>query len=287
MSVLFWQEQGVKRVNLARELSFAEVAAIRRKAEIELEVFVHGAMCVSYSGRCLLSAFMADRSANSGLCSQPCAGRTASWRERGPGQYFPVLEDATGTYIFNSSDLCLIEHIGDLSALGIDAFKIEGRMKGALYLASVVRTYRQAIDRIGKSPESYRVEPAWREDLERVSHRPYTEGLLFFGTQGSEPGHRGAYALPADPYAGRAGAASPRRTRRRTCPFHREGPDSACVEVRSRLTPGMLLEFLCPDGSTETMELKSFEDLRGNLLNVAHPIPGSAFRCPFPPFPCR
>lgn len=287
MSVLFWQEQGVKRVNLARELSFAEVAAIRRKAEIELEVFVHGAMCVSYSGRCLLSAFMADRSANRGLCSQPCRWSYSLVEEKRPGQYFPVLEDATGTYIFNSSDLCLIERIGDLSALGIDAFKIEGRMKGALYLASVVRAYRQAIGRIGESPESYRVEPAWREDLERVSHRPYTEGLLFPERRASNQGiaahtpylQTHTLAGLVRPFPGEPGDGP--------APSHREGPDSTCVEVRSKLTPGMLLEFLCPDGSTETMELQSFEDLRGNLLNIAHPNSRVRIPVPFPTFPLQ
>ncbi len=287
LSILFWRDRGVKRINLARELNFEQVAAIRKKVEVELEMFVHGAMCVSYSGRCLLSAFVSERSANLGLCSQPCRWSYRLVEEKRPGQEFPVHEDPSGTYIFNSSDLCLLEHVGKLTRLGIDAFKIEGRMKGALYLASVLRAYRQAIDSAHGSPESYRVDPGWRQDLEEMSHRPYTSGLLFPGQATLNPGiaahvsyvqtHSLAGLVRSateDPLAGRE---SVRRT----------GADLVCIEVRNRLVPGMILEFLYPDGSTESLKLNGFEDLRGNRMNVAHPGSWIRLPAPFPTFPLQ
>ena len=142
---LFWHEQGASRVVTARELSLAEITEIRRKIpeSMEIETFVHGAMCISYSGRCLLSAYMTGRSANAGACTHPCRWKYAVMEEKRPGEYFPVEENERGTYIFNSKDLCMIEHIPDLIAAGIDSFKIEGRMKTALYVATVARTYRQ------------------------------------------------------------------------------------------------------------------------------------------------
>ena len=147
LSVAFWQTQGIRRVNLARELTFDDLRKIRKATAMELEVFVHGAMCLSYSGRCLLSAFLTGRSANRGLCTQPCRWSYSLVEAKRPGQYLPLEEDGRGSYLLNSKDLCLLQHLGRLLALGINAFKVEGRMKGALYLASVIRTYRQAIDR--------------------------------------------------------------------------------------------------------------------------------------------
>ncbi len=205
-SVQFWQEQGVRRINLARELSFPEIAEIAKKSKIEIEMFVQGAMCMSYSGRCLMSSFLnpprpplkkggennpvrpplqkgLNRSANSGFCTQPCRWSWGLVEEKRPGEFFPVEQDSRGTYIFNSKDLCLLEEIGALARIGIDSFKIEGRMKGALYLASVTRAYRQAIDRCVDRRTAYRVEPDWIEDLQRVSHRPYTKGNLFGNAQ--------------------------------------------------------------------------------------------------------
>ncbi len=199
-SVEFWRQQGVSRVNLARELSLPEIAEIAEKSEADIEIFVHGAMCISYSGRCLMSAFLNppgengpsrpdlqngwNRSANSGFCTQPCRWSWGLVEEKRPGEFFPLQQDRRGTYIFNSKDLCLLEKIGELARLGIDSFKIEGRMKAPLYLATVTRAYRQAIDRWSEQPTAYKAEPAWIDDLQKVSHRPYTEGNLFGDDEG-------------------------------------------------------------------------------------------------------
>jgi len=175
----FWQSQGVKRLNLARELSLKEISAIGASADLELEVFVHGAMCMAYSGRCLLSAGMSGRSANSGSCSHPCRWQYSLQEEMRPGEYYPIEEDQRGTYIFNSRDLCLIDHLPELIEAGVDSMKIEGRMKSLYYVAAVTRVYRAALDAWRDDPGHYRSNPQWRRELEAVSHRPYGTGFLF------------------------------------------------------------------------------------------------------------
>ena len=177
----FWQQQGVERVNLGRELALEDIRSIRQNTHIGLEVFVHGAMCIAYSGRCLLSTAMTGRSANSGACAQPCRWNYALVEETRPKQAFGIEEDAGGTYIMNSRDLCLLEHIPDLIASGVDSLKIEGRMKTLYYVAAVTRVYRAAIDAIktcGADPEHYQCDPLWREELDKISHRPYTTTFL-------------------------------------------------------------------------------------------------------------
>jgi U32 family peptidase len=178
-SAIFWQSLGVKRVNLARELSLEEVAYIARHTEIETEIFVHGAMCISYSGRCLLSTFLTRRDSNRGLCSHPCRWRYALMEELRPNQFYPVTEDARGTYVFNSKDLCMIDHLPELIQCGATSFKIEGRMKGIHYLAAVVKTYRDAIDSYMTDPKGYTTNPRWRQDLSQVYHREYSTGFFF------------------------------------------------------------------------------------------------------------
>lgn len=175
----FWQSMGVKRLNLARELALTEIAAVRGSVDMELEVFVHGAMCMAYSGRCLLSAGLSDRSANHGTCSHPCRWKYSLQEEMRPGEFFPIEEDERGTYIFNSRDLCLIGHIPDLIDAGVDSLKIEGRMKSLYYVAAVTRTYRAALDAWRDDPGRYEVDPRWHRELEAVSHRPYGTGFLF------------------------------------------------------------------------------------------------------------
>jgi putative protease len=174
----FWQSQGVKRLNLARELSLDEIRLIRAATDAELEVFVHGAMCMAYSGRCLLSAGLSGRSANRGDCSQPCRWRYALQEEMRPGEYMPIEQGARGSYIFNSRDLCLIDHLPALIEAGVDSLKIEGRMKSLFYVAVVVSVYRAALDAWRAGPSAYRPEPRWRRELEAVSHRPYGSGFL-------------------------------------------------------------------------------------------------------------
>lgn len=178
----FWHRQGAKRVVTARELSLSEIRTIREHIpdEMEIECFVHGSMCISYSGRCLLSNFFTGRDANRGACTHPCRWKYAVVEETRPGQYFPVYENDRGTFLFNSKDLCMIEHIPELVEAGIDSFKIEGRMKTALYVATVARTYRRAVDDYCTSPKAYREHMDWyHAEIAKCTYRQYTTGFYF------------------------------------------------------------------------------------------------------------
>ena len=179
---LFWHRLGAKRVVSARELNLREIREIRDNIpeDMEIETFVHGAMCISYSGRCLLSSFMAGRDANKGACTHPCRWKYAVVEESRPGQYMPIEENDRGTYIFNSKDLCMIEYIPELVEAGIDSFKIEGRMKTALYVATVARTYRMAIDDFFEDPEKYKANiPKYQELISQCTYRQFTTGFFF------------------------------------------------------------------------------------------------------------
>ena len=177
-----WYDLGAKRVVLARELSLEEICTIRQKTDprLELECFAHGAMCVSYSGRCLLSNYMTGRDSNRGACAQPCRYQYALMEEKRPGEYFPVFEDEKGTYIMNSRDMCMIDHLDDLMDAGVDCLKIEGRAKSAYYAAIVTGAYRHAIDDVA---EGHAPDPVWRDEVEHVSHRHYSTGF-FYGQPG-------------------------------------------------------------------------------------------------------
>ena len=178
----FWWNQGAKRVVTARELSLNEIAEIRKNIpdEMEIETFVHGAMCISYSGRCLLSNYFTGRDANLGACTHPCRWKYYIMEENRPGEFLPVEENERGTYIFNSKDLCMIEHIPDLVQAGIDSFKIEGRMKTALYVAVVARTYRQAVDDYFEDPEKYKKNiPYYQAEIAKCTYRQFTTGFFF------------------------------------------------------------------------------------------------------------
>ncbi len=178
-TVRFWQEMGIARVNLARELSLEEIREIALNTDVEVEAFVHGSMCISYSGRCLLSNFLSGRGANQGLCSHPCRWKYHLVEEQRPNEFYPIAEDDAGTYIMNSMDLCMIEHIPELVRAGISSLKIEGRMKGISYLSSVVSAYRSAIDAFVADPENYQVNPDWVQELEHTYHRPFATGFYF------------------------------------------------------------------------------------------------------------
>lgn len=173
-----WYDLGASRVVLAREVSLTEIAAIRQRVspQLELEAFCHGAMCVSYSGRCLLSNYMTGRDSNRGECAQPCRYQYALMEEKRPGEYFPVFEDEKGTYIMNSRDMCMIDHLEDLMAAGVDCLKIEGRAKSAYYAAIVTGAYRHCLDAVAAGEP---LDPVWRDEVEHVSHRPYSTGFLF------------------------------------------------------------------------------------------------------------
>lgn len=178
----FWYQQGATRVVSARELSLKEIKQIRENIpdDMEIESFVHGAMCISYSGRCLLSHFLTGRDANQGACTHPCRWKYSVVEEKRPGEYFPVEEDDRGTYIFNSKDLCMVDHIPDLLDAGIDSFKIEGRMKTALYVATVARTYRKAIDDYKKDPALYEKNLSYyREEIGKCTYRQFTTGFYY------------------------------------------------------------------------------------------------------------
>ena len=178
----FWYGMGAKRVVTARELSLAEIKEIRANIpdDLEIEAFMHGAMCISYSGRCLLSNYMAGRDANRGLCTHPCRWKYAVVEESRPGEYMPIEEDERGTYIFNSKDLCMIEHIPEMIEAGIYSFKIEGRMKTKLYVAAAARTYREAIDDYLESPELYKSKiEHYKEQISACTYRQFTTGFYF------------------------------------------------------------------------------------------------------------
>ena len=184
----FWHSLGASRVVSARELSLKEIAELKKNIPegMEIESFIHGAMCISYSGRCLLSAFLTGRSGNLGECTHPCRWKYSLVEENRPGEYMPVMENDRGTYIFNSKDLCMIEHLPEMIEAGIDSFKVEGRMKSALYVASVGRTYRQAIDDYFEDPEKYRANiPYYRSEISKCTYREYTTGF-FFGKPGND-----------------------------------------------------------------------------------------------------
>lgn len=184
-SAQFWVEQGVSRLILARELSCQEIAEIGEHVDAELEIFVHGAMCISYSGRCLLSNYLTGRDANRGACAQPCRYQYHLVEEKRPGQYFPIEEDGRGTYIMNSKDLCLIEHLPQLMQLNLAGLKIEGRMKSVHYVATVTKVYRQAIDAYISNPAEYSFQPQWLEELAKASNRNFTTGF-FLDKPGSD-----------------------------------------------------------------------------------------------------
>lgn len=185
-TVNFWHKLGAKRVVLARELSFKEIREIRDNIPntVELEAFVHGAMCISYSGRCLLSNYMAGRDANRGECAHPCRWNYYLVEEKRPGEYMPIFEDEKGTYIMNSKDLCMIQYIPEIIESGINSLKIEGRMKTTYYVATVIRAYRLAIDHYYKNPKGWRFNPEWLEEIRKASHRDFTTGFYL-----DKPGH--------------------------------------------------------------------------------------------------
>ena len=257
---LFWHEQGASRVVTARELSLKEIGEIRKRipADMEIETFVHGAMCISYSGRCLLSAYMTGRSANEGACTHPCRWKYAVVEEKRPGEYFPVEENERGTYIFNSKDLCMIEHIPDLFEAGIDSFKIEGRMKTALYVATVARTYRKAIDDYLEDPKVYEKNLPWyREQISRCTYRQFTTGF-FYGKpdQESQIYDSNTY-IREYTYLGIVG----------------EVKDGLCViEQRNKFTVGEQIEIMKPNGENMEVTVRAIYSEDGERMESApHP----------------
>lgn len=255
-SVLFWQQQGIARVNLAREMSLESIRETRERVAAELEVFVHGALCVSYSGRCLLSSVMTGRNANKGECAHPCRWSYSLVEETRPGEYFPVVEDERGTFIFNSKDLCLIRHIPELVEAGADSLKIEGRMKGIHYVASVVRVYRAALDSYAADPGSYRLHPEWLEELSKISHRGYTTGF-FLGKPVDVDLEFDSRYRRSHEFIGMVEAAHPDGT--------------VTVEARNRIVAGTTVEIIGRRMRSDIIRIDDFTDMDGNSISEAHP----------------
>ena len=231
-----WWKQGAKRVVSARELSLKEISEIRKHIpeEMEIESFIHGAMCISYSGRCLLSNFFTGRDANQGACTHPCRWKYAVVEEKRPGQYMPVYENERGTYIFNSKDLCMIEHIPEMIEAGIDSFKIEGRMKTALYVATVARTYRLAIDDYLKDPKLYEEHMLWYLDqISNCTYRQFTTGFYFGKPDETSQIYDSNTYVREYTYLGIIGKESDGRYR---------------IEQRNKFSVGETIEIMKPDG---------------------------------------
>lgn len=257
-SVRFWQEQGVQRVILAREVSLADIAKIKQKTQIELEAFVHGAMCMAYSGRCLLSSFFTGRSANKGACTHPCRWRYQLVEQTRSGEYMPIIEEERGTYILSSKDLCMISHIPELVKAGLSSWKIEGRMKSIHYVATVVKTYREALDLYWESPENFRFQEEWLLELQKVSDRGFTTGFYF----GADPG--GMTEGTHQPL--------PSQVQFVGVVLDHQRSNLALVEQRNRFAVGDWLEVLEPKGAPYTFQVTNLYDESGTKIEAApHP----------------
>ena len=257
-SASFWYRQGAKRVVLAREMSMAEIKEIREKTppELELEAFVHGAMCMSYSGRCLLSNYMTARDANQGACSHPCRWNYALVEETRQGEYMPVYENERGSFIFNSKDLCMIEHIPEIIESGITSLKLEGRVKTAYYVATVVKAYRDEIDRFLENPKEYKFNPKSLEELLKVSHRPYSTGF-YFGKPDENAQVYGSSSYIRD--YDLIGIVTD----------FDENTGIATVSQRNRFFKGDEAEVLCPDKPFFTQKIEYMENEKGEEIDVA------------------
>ena len=258
-----WYALGAKRVVLARELSMDEIRQIRRRvpAGLELEVFAHGAMCVSYSGRCLLSNYMTGRDSNRGACAQPCRYQYALVEEKRPGEYFPVFEDEKGTYIMNSRDMCMIDHVDDLMDAGVDCLKIEGRAKSAYYAAIVTGAYRHVIDDVAAGRP---VSAVWRDEVEKVSHRHYSTGFFY--------GQPGQYCE------------SSRYLRNwQVCAIVTDCDENglATLSLRNKFSTGDEVEVVGPDCPPFSMTVKTLLDETGAALEQVR-TPRMTFRMQLP-----
>ena len=257
----FWYRQGVKRIVLARELTFEEIRQLRENIpeNLELEAFVHGAMCISYSGRCLLSNFMAERDANRGACAHPCRWKYSLVEEQRPGEYYPVEEDGRGTYIMNSRDLCMIEHIPQLARSGICSAKIEGRMKSIFYVATLVSAYRKALDAYYDDPERYVFREEWMTELKKASHREFTTGFYFHQPTNLDQNYQTSAYTREYSFTG-------------LVLDYNEATRMATVEQRNKMVLGDEIEIMGPRRDFFTQVLDEMYDEEGNPVQSApHP----------------
>lgn len=258
---LFWHQLGAKRVVTARELSLEELKEIRAHIpdELEMETFIHGAMCISYSGRCLLSNYFTGRDANQGACTHPCRWKYSIVEETRPGEYMPVYENERGTFIFNSKDLCMIEHIPEMFETGVDSYKIEGRMKTALYVATVARTYRKAIDDYMESPEKYKKNMPWYLDqISNCTYRQFTTGFFFGKPDESAQIYDNNTYVKEYTYLGIVGECNEQGMYR--------------IEQRNKFSVGETVEVMKPDGRNIEVTVRQILDEEGNAQDSApHP----------------
>ncbi|HZK24681.1 MAG TPA: U32 family peptidase [Oscillospiraceae bacterium] len=269
-SAKFWEDAGFSRVVLARELTLAEITEISQQTNLELEVFVQGAMCWAYSGRCYLSQHLAGRSANRGECAQACRWKYNLVQERQPGEYMPIEEDERGIYILNARDLCLLDQLGELAQAGVNSFKIEGRMKSVYYVATVTRVYRQALDAYLADPENYTIDPAWHEELHKISHRPYTTGFI-----DGNPGESGqvfdsSAQVSSHEFVGVVRA-------------YDEAAGRAVVEMRNRFAAGESLEVVGPHTSSREFTVSALKNSEDQPIAEAIRVQEHvSFSIPFP-----
>ena len=257
-TVKAWYRLGAKRVILARDLSFDEIAEIRENIspDQEIEAFVHGAMCISYSGRCLLSNYLTKRDANMGACAHPCRWKYHLVEEQRPGEYMPVVENDRGTFIFNSKDLCMIEYIPQLVKSGINSFKIEGRVKNELYVATVIKVYRQAIDAYYADPEGYKFDESLLDELKKVSYREYTTGFFNDRPTGDEQVYGSSTYIQDYTIVGVVKA-------------YDKDTGVATIEQRNRFFKGDEIEVLSPDTPNFAFTVNEMTDGDGNEIDVA------------------
>ena len=266
-SASFWEQQGIARVNLARELSLEEITLIKRKVSLELEIFIHGSLCISHSGRCLLSTYLAHRDSNRGACAHPCRWKYALMEENRPGVYFPISEDEHGCYIFNAKDLCLLEYLPEIIATGVDALKIEGRMKGINYVAGVTRIYRHALKCYSRDPENYRFQPEWLAELKKLSHRDYTTGFAV-GAPSSED-----YNYVTSEYIRThtlVGVVREILLVGEESTFPHAGTHVK-IQVRNKIVSGDEIEFITKELNSYHMKLGDFTNEQGEIIQVAQP----------------
>jgi putative protease len=261
MSTKFWYDLGVKRVILARELSLSEIQEIRHKLpeDLELEIFIHGAMCISYSGRCLLSNYMTGRDSNKGYCAHPCRWKYHLVEEKRPGEYMPVYENERGTFIYNSKDLCMIEYIPQIVKTGVSSLKIEGRMKSSYYVATIVKAYRDALDAYYADEENYSLDPKWLEELSKASHREYSTGFYIDKPKGQGQIYHTSSYIREYEFIG-------------IVLDYDKNTGIAKIEQRNRMFVGDEIEVVRPAGKYFTQKITSMKDEEDNEIDVApHP----------------
>jgi putative protease len=252
----FWRDLGASRVNAARELTLEEIRQMAAESGIEVEAFVHGAMCMAYSGRCLLSGYMTNRASNRGMCSQPCRFHYTLMEQTRPGQYFPIAEDPRGAYIFNSRDLCMIEHLPQIIDAGIRSLKIEGRMKSIHYLAGVVKVYREALDAWYAAPDAFRVRNRWIEEMAAISHRGYCTGF-YFGDPQQTAANLDDVIRPGYRFVAKVTGRTP--------------DGGAEVLVKNKIVSGDTVDILTPGAPTRSDTIERIVDRHGMTQPLAQP----------------